>query len=116
MLAAFAGVTMLVAVLAGLALGSDLGRAISLGFYVVGSFLVVTGFLSGNRGPLRPRLTPEERDAAGAFFGVGTVTGGVRPATLDERHDALATAWLFLVIGLALIALGILADSRVGLA
>jgi hypothetical protein len=115
MLAAFSGVTLAISVAAGLALGSSLGRAISLGFYVVGSFLVVAGFLSGNRGLLRPRTAPEERDAAGVFFGAGMITGGVRQATVDEREDALATAGLFLILGLALIAIGILADTRVGL-
>lgn len=111
-----AGLTAVVSLAVGALLGSGLDRALATGFYVVGCFLIVLGFFAGVRGPLRPRSSRdgEERDAVGGLFGIGVSSRGVRRATSEERADALGTAWLFLAIGLALIALGILADSRVG--
>jgi drug/metabolite transporter (DMT)-like permease len=111
-----AGLTAVVSLAVGALLGSELARALATGFYVVGCFLIVLGFFAGVRGPLRPRSSGdgEERDAVGGLFGIGVSSRGVRRATSAERADALATAWLFLAIGLALIALGILADPRVG--
>jgi hypothetical protein len=48
-------------------------------------------------------------------LGVDAYTRGVRAATGGERQDALATTVLFLVLGMVLIALGVVADSRVDL-
>jgi hypothetical protein len=116
LVAALAGITALVSLGVGALLGSELSRALATGFYVVGCFLIVLGFFSGVRGPLRPRGSDDgdEPDAVGGLFGIGISGRGVRQATGEERADSLATAWLFLAIGAALIALGVLADSRVG--
>jgi len=116
LVAVVAGITALVSLVVGLLLGADVARSLATGFYVVGCFLIVLGFFAGVRGPLRPR-TPaggEERDAVGGLFGIGVSARGVRRATSEERADALATTWLFLAIGVALVALGVVADPRVG--
>ena len=47
--------TALVAAVLGLVVGSSLARSVSLGFYAVGSFLVIVGFFIGNRGPIRAK-------------------------------------------------------------
>jgi hypothetical protein len=39
----------------GLATGSSISRALSIGFYLIGSFLLISGFFVGNRGPVRTK-------------------------------------------------------------
>ena len=103
-----------VAVLIGLAVGSPLGRAVSLAYYIVGAFLLVLGFFAGNRGPLRPKLAEEEEPIT-ALFGTGLALRRARPATWREQVDAVATAAIFLSVGAWLIILGVLADASVDL-
>jgi hypothetical protein len=105
--------TVLVSVLAGLALGAGVRHSIATGLYLMGSFLLLAGVLSGARGPLRPR--GGESDTAFSLFGIGLGSRGARAATTDERRDARATAVLFLGVGLALIVAGVVADSTVEL-
>jgi hypothetical protein len=93
-----------VSALVGLLLGSSLSRSISLGYYCVGSFLLVAGFFIGNRGPLR--LKRETADSS--FFGPRVM----RHASLEEREDSLNNSAVFVALGLALIFLGVLADTR----
>ena len=116
LLAVVLGITALVSALVGLASGTSLTRSVSAGLYVVGCFLVVLGVFSGIRGPVRARAKDEADDMRpmSAFFTSG-LWGGVRTASPDERSDALATAWFFLVLGIVLVLAGVLVDSRVGL-
>jgi len=109
------GITACASALVGLLAGASLGRAVSAGCYVVGCFLIMLGFFSGIRGPVRPR-GKEEEDARplAAWFGTGIFWSGARTATVDERVDALSTAWLFLALGVGLVLAGVLVDSRVG--
>ncbi|MGH7542206.1 MAG: hypothetical protein ACRELC_14525 [Gemmatimonadota bacterium] len=108
------GVTALVSLLVGLAAGSSASRSVSAGFYIVGCFLVVFGFFSGLRGPVRARGRDEaDERPLSAFFSSG-LWGGVRTASPDERADALGTAWFFLLLGILLVLAGVLVDSRVG--
>ena len=46
-------------------LGASLSRALSLGFYAVGAFLLVAGFFMGNRGPVRLRGQPGDEGVWG---------------------------------------------------
>jgi hypothetical protein len=108
------GVTAAVSALLGLLAGSSLDRAVSVGFYLVGSLFIILGFFSGVRGPLRPRGR-DDASSPGALFGMGIFSSGARMATADERIDARATAWLFLLLGIGLVLAGVLVDSRVGL-
>jgi len=96
----------------GAAFGSSFGRSISVAYYVVGAFLLVLGFFAGTRGPFRPRGA-EESDAVTGMFGVGLATRGARPATEVEHQDSLATAGIFIAVGLWLIALGVAIDDNV---
>jgi hypothetical protein len=83
--------------------GTPLLRAISLGFYLVGSFLLVAGFFVGNRGPVR--LKREE----------GTTLLGqrfLRWATPDEREETINSSAIFVVLGFVLIVFGVAADDR----
>ena len=100
-----------VAALGGLALGSTAGRSISVTYYVVGAFLLVLGFFAGMRGPLRPRGSEEASDPVTGMFGVGISSKGARPATEGERMDSIATAAIFLAVGIWLIALGVVIDG-----
>jgi uncharacterized membrane protein HdeD (DUF308 family) len=93
-----------VAALAGLLFGSSLSRSISVAYYCVGSFLLIAGFFIGNRGPLR--MKRETADTS--FFGPRVM----RHATLEEREDSLNNSAVFVALGLALIILGVLADTR----
>jgi hypothetical protein len=104
--------TALVSLLLGLALGTPVTRALATGFYLVGSLIMVVGLLSGVRGPVRS--TPTEESAA-SLFGLGFAPRRLRKATEDERRDALSTAILFLLLGLVLIAFGVIADAEVDL-
>ena len=100
-----------VAALGGMAFGSTAGRAISVTYYVVGAFLLVLGFFAGTRGPLRPRGSDEASDPVTGLFGVGISSKGARPATEPERKDSIATAGIFLAVGIWLIALGVVIDG-----
>lgn len=78
-------------------------RAISLGFYGVGAFLVLGGFLVGNRGPYRPGDTAREERFGGR---------SLRRATPDDSRESINMSVLLSVIGFVLLALGVTIDSR----
>jgi hypothetical protein len=115
LLVATAGITSVVSLLVGLLLGSSVSRSVSVGLYVVGCFLLVAGFFVGNRGPARLKNPDEEGAAAGGMFGIGIGRRRLRWATIEERDEALSNSAIFVALGLALIVLGVLADSRVTL-
>lgn len=115
LLAVLAAIVAVLSILGGLALGSSVGRSLATGFYAVGCFLILFGVFAGIRGPLRPKEDPDGRDAVGGMFGIGVFSRGIRTATLDERRDSRSTTWLFFALGLCLIVLGVLVDSRASL-
>jgi hypothetical protein len=115
LLVATAAATCALSLLAGLLLGAPVGRSVSLGLYIVGCFLLVAGFFVGNRGPARIRGTEAGGGALGGMPGPGLGRRGLRRATVEEREESLASSAIFVVLGLALILLGVLADSRVQL-
>jgi hypothetical protein len=94
----------------GLAFGTGLARAVSLGFYVVGAFLLVGGLFFGNRGPVRLRSLPGEE----GVFGVGGKRR-LRWATREEQEDALATSALYVLLGVILVVVGVVVDDRLAL-
>ena len=103
LLGALVGGTAVIALLLGLAFGSSVSRSLSLGWYIVGSVLLISGFFVGNRGPARP-----EGEGWSAF----SMRRWVRWATPDEQRESLSLSAVLVVLGLALIALGVLADTR----
>jgi hypothetical protein len=117
----FAGLLLLASILTiagsiffGLLAGASMTRAISLGFYLIGSFLLVGGFFVGNRGPVRLK----KEDAAGGMPILGLpLLGGrsMRWATPDEREEAISMSAVLVTLGLVLILIGVVVDSRVTL-
>jgi hypothetical protein len=104
LLALAAGVTTAVALALGFLGGFALTRSVSLGFYLVGCFLVIAGFFIGNRGPVRAK-----DDRPGVFF---LPSHRRRWATREENEAAINDSAIFIALGFALILLGIAADSR----
>lgn len=89
----------------GIAVGADARRAISVAFYVTGSFLLISGFFVGNRGPVRIRGGEQ---GAYMFFG----SRFVRWASPAEREENINLSAIFFVLGFLLILVGIAADNR----
>ena len=102
-LALAAGATAVISLALGALVGASLGRSVSLGFYCIGSFLLVSGFFVGNRGPVRLKA-----DTGVALLG----SRFVRWATPAEREETINTSAVFVAVGFALILLGVLADTR----
>jgi len=103
MLVALAAATAVVSVLGGLLLDVRLSRALSVGFYAIGSFGLVAGFFVGNRGPARGR-----GPSSGFLFG----RRELRWASPDEQEEAISNSVLFVTIGLVLVVIGVLIDPR----
>jgi hypothetical protein len=101
-----AGITLLGALSFALLLGGSVSRSVSVGFYLVGSFLTIAGFFVGNRGPVRLK-----RDVGVPLFGSRIV----RWATPEEREESLSTSAIYVALGFVLIFLGVLADTRYSL-
>jgi hypothetical protein len=95
--------TAVVAVLLGLAFGSSLARSLSLGWYLVGSALLLSAFFVGNRGPSRPQ---------GEGWNPFSMQRWVRWATPDEQRESISLSAFLAVMGFLIIVLGILADAR----
>lgn len=89
--------------------GSSVRRALTLSFYLIGSFLLLAGFFVGNRG--RARIDTGEGEGAGAFGSVRRARR-VRAATPDEQRETLGTSAIFIALGLVLLAVGIALDSE----
>ena len=98
-----AGVTVVGAIVFGLAVGAA-SRAISVGFYLTGSFMLVAGFFVGNRGPVRFRGDKEAPLFWGSRF--------VRWASPSEREENINLSAVFIVLGFVLILVGVAADNR----
>jgi hypothetical protein len=105
---ASAAVTAAASVLVGLVLGASADRAISLGFYAVGCFLMVAGFFVGNRGPTRMKSDSDAVGGVFMFFG----SRRLRWATLGEQNETINNSAVFVGLGVILVVFGILVDTR----
>jgi hypothetical protein len=101
--AAFTGGAGVVALMIGLAAGASVGRALSLGWYIVGAVMLISGFFVGNRGPSRPQ---------GEGWGTFSMQRWVRWATPEEQREAISFSALLVILGFVLIALGAFVDPR----
>jgi hypothetical protein len=102
-------VTAAVSALFGALIGASLDRSISLGFYGLGCFLMVSGFFVGNRGPARLKS-----EAAGWSMlplpGMGERR--LRWASLDEQNETINNSAVFISLGLILVLIGVLVDNH----
>jgi hypothetical protein len=87
----------------GLLAGASASRALSIGFYLVGSFWLVAGFFVGNRGPVRLKS-----DIGAPLFG----SRFVRWSTPEEREETINMSAVYVLLGFVLILFGFAADSR----
>jgi len=99
-------VTIVLSLVFGVVAGASVSRAVSVGFYIAGCFLLVVGFFAGNRGPAR--LKSEEE---AGMFGLGT-RRRLRWATADEREESINASAVYVAIGAVLIVFGVLVDTR----
>jgi hypothetical protein len=98
-----AAFTLVVSLAIGLPLGAGFSRTVSVGFYAVGSFLLIAGFFVGNRGPVRLK-----RDVGVPLLG----SRYMRWATPAEREETINLSAIFVVLGFVLILVGVIADTR----
>ena len=113
------GVTVVVSLLIGLLIGSGVDRALTLGFYFVGSFLLISGFFVGNRGPVRVRSEDHGEEgvasasAAPMILPIPGFSGRkLRWASQGEQNETINNSAVFIVLGLILILIGVIVDSR----
>jgi hypothetical protein len=106
LLAIAGGITLLLSLAFGVLLGESVSRAVSVGFYLVGSFLTIAGFFVGNRGPVRLK-----RDVGVPLLGSRIV----RWATPEEREESINTSAIYVALGFIMIFIGVLADTRYSL-
>jgi hypothetical protein len=113
------GVTVALSLLIGLLIGSGVDRALTLGFYFVGSFLLITGFFVGNRGPVRvkhegkPEEGLAEATAAPMVLPIpGFGSRRLRWASQGEQHETINNSAIFIVLGLILVFIGVGFDSN----
>jgi len=102
-LAGLSAVTAAISLLFTSLAGGNTNRALSIGFDVVGVFFLVAGFFVGNRGPVRLK-----GQASAMFFGERRV----RWATETERDESMSDSAVFIMVGVAMIIIGIVIDSR----
>lgn len=104
LLLALGGGTGIVSLLAGAVAGAHLARAVSVGYYLVGSFALVAGFFVGNRGPARGR-----GHSGNPLFG----RRELRWARPEEQEEALSTSAVLVLLGIVLVVIGLAVDPRV---
>jgi len=103
---AVAAGTALVSLAVGLLFGAGVSRSVSLGFYGVGSIILIMGFFAGNRGPARAK------GGSGAGF---IHSRPVRWASGPEQRESINLSFVFVALGALLIVFGVLADTRYSL-
>ena len=98
-----AALTTVVSLLLAQLLDASSNRVISIGFDVVGVFLLVAGFFVGNRGPVR--LKGQE---SAPLVGQRRM----RWASPREREETLNDSAFFISVGIVMVVIGLAIDSR----
>jgi hypothetical protein len=101
--------TVVLSLFFGLLAGGSVTRALVLGFYLTGSFLLICGFFVGNRGPTRVK-SEEPGPVVVPFMGIGSRR--LRWASLHEQNETINNSAVFISLGLVLVLLGIVLDTR----
>jgi hypothetical protein len=109
LIVASVAVTALASVAVGAILGVSIERAVSLGFYAIGCFLLVSGFFLGNRGPARVK---SESPGSSMLPFPGFGNRKMRWATAEEQNDTINNSAVFIGLGVILVVIGILVDGR----
>jgi hypothetical protein len=104
------GVTAVLSLAIGVLVGGSLERSLVLGFYLMGCFLMLAGFFVGNRGPTR--VKSESPAASATPFGVFSGDRRLRWATLSEQEESINSSAVFVGLGIVLVIIGALLDSR----
>lgn len=86
--------------------GKSVEHALAVGYYVVGSAVLVASFVFGSRGPWR--ADPVEHGGHGALHWPGR--GRRRKATPEERTEAKRNSLGLFALGIGLILLGAMID------
>jgi urea transporter len=101
-------VTAIVSIPVGFLLGSSAERALTIGFYLSGCFLMVVGFFAGNRGPARVKS-----ESPGPALLPFTFSGRrLRWATQGEQNETINNSAIFVTLGLILVVIGLLIDPN----
>jgi hypothetical protein len=104
-----AAVTVATSALLGVLIGVSIDRAVSLGCYGVGCFLLIAGFFIGNRGPTRVKSETAAPSALPLpLFG----SRKLRWATGGEQEETINNSAVFVGLGFAMVVIGALVDSR----
>ena len=103
LLLAIVGGTALLALPFGLLLGAGVARSVSLGWYIAGSILLLSGFFVGNRGAARP-----EGEGWFAF----SMRRNVRWADAEEQKESISLSAIVVTLGFVLLVLGAASDPR----
>ena len=101
--------TVVLSLFFGLLAGGSVTRALVLGFYLTGCFLLICGFFVGNRGPTRVK-SEEAGPVVVPFMGIGSRR--LRWASLREQNETINNSAVFITLGVVLVLLGIVLDSR----
>jgi hypothetical protein len=104
------GVTVVLSLLLGLLIGASVNRSLTLGFYLGGSFLLIVGFFVGNRGPARVKGEDTVGPTMLPIPGAGSRR--LRWATIGEQNETINNSAVFISLGLILVALGAVIDTR----
>jgi uncharacterized membrane protein len=94
-----------IALVVGLLLGADAGRAVALGWYLMGIFLLLVGFVASSRGPTRS-------SDSGSWSPISLTGRSLRWATRSEQEESLNLSAVLVVLGFVLIVLGVAVDPR----
>jgi hypothetical protein len=100
-----AAVSAALSLLIGLVVGSSVARAVSVGWYGGGALLLALGFVASSRGPTRT-------EDSGAWSPVTLRNRSLRWATRSEQEESIGVSAVLVLLGLVLIALGVLVDPR----
>lgn len=106
MTALVGGATLAISLMLALLAGTSVRRSVAVGFYLVGSMLLLAGFFVGNRGVLRAEGDSERP----SLFGLGRKR--IRSATGEEQRESLRVSAIVIGLGIALLILGTLADNE----
>jgi hypothetical protein len=100
------------ALLIGLAAGTSIDRALYLGFYWVGALALIAGVFVGSRGPVRVKSEGPSSNILPLPVPFST-NRVLRWATQSEQEETINNSAVFVAVGLVLLLIGFVVDSRV---